>query len=201
MTYHQPVASAQHELKVKGSRFIVDIFPVKSEAEALEQLEGVRKREHGATHHCFAYVLGTGNELVHRVNDDGEPAGTAGKPIYAVLAGAGMTNVLAVVTRYFGGVKLGKGGLIRAYGGVVQEALPLLRTEKFIPTVRMSCQVSFEQSNLVYRLIETYSAELMDQQYSDHVTISFKIPQHQAEQAAWELFQASNGQVKAEIHS
>lgn len=201
MTYHQPLAAIQHELKVKGSRFIADIFPIQSEAEALEKLEAVRKREHGATHHCYAFSLGTGDDLVHRVNDDGEPAGTAGKPIYAVLAGAGITNVLAVVTRYFGGTKLGKGGLIRAYGGVVQEALPLLRTEKFIPMIVMSCDASFEQSNLVYRIIETYSAQLVDQQYSDHVSISFKIPQHQAEQAAWELYQASNGQLKARIHT
>lgn len=201
MSYHQPIATCQHELKVKGSRFIADIFPVKSEAEAMERLDSVRKREHGATHHCYAFVLGTGDDLLHRVNDDGEPAGTAGKPIYAVLAGAAITNVLVVVTRYFGGVKLGKGGLIRAYGGVIQAALPMLRTEKFIPQVMMSCEVSFEQSNLVYRIIETFSATLVDQQYSDHVAITFKMPRHLAEKAAWELYQASNGQLKAQIHT
>lgn len=199
MTFLQPTTPNQSELKVKGSRFIADIFPIHSEEEAIEIIGTIRKREHSASHHCYTYLLGTGDQAVFRVNDDGEPAGTAGKPIYTVLAGANLTNVLAVVTRYFGGTKLGKGGLIRAYGGVVQAAIVTLKVEKFVPMSELTCSVGFDQANLVYRVIENFNGQILDQIYADHVTILFKISRDHAEKAAWELYQSSNGQVKAEI--
>lgn len=199
MSFFQPTVPIRHELKVKGSRFIADILPIHTEDEALEILGTIRKREHGASHHCYAFCLGTGDSAIFRVNDNGEPAGTAGKPIYSVLTGAGLTNVLAVVTRYFGGTKLGKGGLIRAYGGVVQEALVTLKVEKFIPMAELTCSAGFDQVNLVYRVIENLNGEIVDQTYTDHVIILFKISQDNAKKAAWDIYQSSNGQIKAEI--
>jgi uncharacterized YigZ family protein len=117
--------AARAETKVKGSRFIAESFPAGSVEKAVNELETVRRREHAANHHCFAYRVGFGNEVSFRYSDDGEPNGTAGKPLYDTLCGADLTDTLLVVTRYFGGTKLGTGGLTRAYS----EAAALVLTE------------------------------------------------------------------------
>ena len=101
------------ELKVKGSRFIADIFPIDSKKEIDEYLASVRKEFYDATHHCYAFRLGINGENI-RAADDGEPAGTAGKPILLALSSKELTNALLVVTRYYGGMNLGTGGLSRA---------------------------------------------------------------------------------------
>lgn len=195
--WFQPTEKCEHQTKIKASRFIVDIFPVKSEEDIQLHLNEVQKREHTANHHCYAWRLGIGDDENWRVNDDGEPAGTAGKPIYQVLVGNHVTNVLAVVTRYFGGTKLGKGGLMRAYGGVVLEALPLLKKRAYIPRVTLECQCDFEHANLVYRLIETFGAQLKSQDYSDKVTIQLRIKKDQADKFSWDLHELSNSLIKA----
>ncbi|MCF7826486.1 MAG: YigZ family protein [Candidatus Marinimicrobia bacterium] len=193
----QPVEAYQHQIKIKASRFIAEILPLKSEDDVPGLLTEIKKREYTANHHCFAWRLGVGDDEVWRVNDDGEPAGTAGKPIYQALLGANLTNVLAVVTRYFGGTKLGKGGLMRAYGGVIQEALPLVKKRTFVPRVALECQCDFEHSNLVYRLIETYEAQLLDQDYGDRVKIRLRIKQERADAFSWDLHELSHGRIKA----
>lgn len=197
ISWVQPIDNCQHQTKIKASRFIAEIFPLKTEEEVQVLLSEIKKREYIANHHCFAWRIGVGDEEVWRVNDDGEPAGTAGKPIYNVLVGANLTNVLAVVTRYFGGTKLGKGGLMRAYGGVVQEALPLLKKRKFVPRVSLECQCDFEHANLVYRLIETYEAQLLDQDYGESVTIRLRIKKDKSDAFSWDLHELSHGQIKA----
>ena len=119
---------AVYEIKVKGSRFIGETELVRNPDEALGALEHIRKREHAATHHCFAYRIGAGSQMTCKYSDDGEPNGTAGRPIHDVLRGRGLTNTLVVVTRYYGGTKLGTGGLMKAYSeaarrGVEQSGL------------------------------------------------------------------------------
>ncbi|NQV29276.1 MAG: YigZ family protein [Candidatus Marinimicrobia bacterium] len=193
----QPTESCQHQTKIKASRFIADLFPIKSEEEVQTILTQVKKREYTANHHCFAWRLGVNDEQVWRVSDDGEPAGTAGMPIYQVFVGANITNILVVVTRYFGGTKLGKGGLMRAYGGVVQDALPMLKKREFVPRVSLECRCDFEHATLVYRLIESYGAQLLDQDYSNNVNIRLRIKQEQADAFSWDLHELSNGQIKA----
>jgi len=197
--WFQPIESCQHQTKIKASRFIADLFPVKNEDEVQSYLAEVKKRDYNAKHHCFAWRLGVGDDEIWRISDDGEPAGTAGKPIYQSLVAANITNVLAVVSRYFGGTKLGKGGLMRAYGGVVHEALPLLKKKEFVPRVQLVCHCDFEHANLVYRLIETYGAQLRDQDYGEGVSIQLSIRKDQADKFAWELHDLSNGLIKAHI--
>ncbi|MCK4606997.1 MAG: YigZ family protein, partial [candidate division Zixibacteria bacterium] len=114
--YYEIAGPARIEIKRKGSRFIAETGAVSSVEEAHEQLETVRSREHAATHHCYAYRVGIADEARFKYSDDGEPGGTAGRPIYDVICGCEVTNALLVVTRYFGGTKLGTGGLARAYG-------------------------------------------------------------------------------------
>lgn len=114
--------SAQAEIIEKKSKFIANILPVTSQEEAEEELVKLRKKYFDATHNCFAYQIGLNNEI-QRFSDDGEPKGTAGKPILDVLKGADVKNTLICVTRYFGGTLLGTGGLVRAYGKAAKEAL------------------------------------------------------------------------------
>ncbi len=196
-TWFQPIETYEHQIKIKASRFIAVISPIKSEDDVQDQLAEIKKQEYTANHHCFAWRLGVGDEENWRVSDDGEPAGTAGKPIYQMLVGANVTNVLAVVVRYFGGTKLGKGGLIRAYGGVVQEALPMLKKQRFVPRVSLECHCDFEHANLVYRLIEQYDAKLINQDYGEGVMIQLRIKKEKSDAFAWDLHELSQGQIKA----
>lgn len=114
--------SVRAETEVSRSRFIADLCPVRDAEAATEAVATARREFHDARHHCSAWALGTDGRLT-RSNDDGEPSGTAGAPMLAVLQGAGLTDVVAVVTRYFGGTLLGAGGLVRAYGEAVTAAL------------------------------------------------------------------------------
>ncbi|WP_405765472.1 YigZ family protein [Actinacidiphila glaucinigra] len=111
-----------HENEIKRSRFLCALAPVSGEEAAQEFLARVRKEHAGATHNCYAYVLGAEGRI-HRASDDGEPGGTAGTPMLQVLLRREVRDVIAVVTRYYGGVQLGAGGLVRAYGGAVSAAL------------------------------------------------------------------------------
>ncbi|MFI8181228.1 YigZ family protein [Actinacidiphila glaucinigra] len=111
-----------HESEIKRSRFLCALAPVSGEEAAQEFLARVRKEHAGATHNCYAYVLGAEGRI-HRASDDGEPGGTAGTPMLQVLLRREVRDVIAVVTRYYGGVQLGAGGLVRAYGGAVSAAL------------------------------------------------------------------------------
>ena len=114
-------APARSEVEVRRSRFVCDVWPVSSEGEARDLVERVRSTSRDARHHCTAFVLGPDGTTM-RSNDDGEPSGTAGAPMLEVLRGRGLTDVVAVVTRWFGGTLLGTGGLIRAYGDAVSLA-------------------------------------------------------------------------------
>lgn len=117
--------TGQHEIEIKKSRFICTLARVESEDEAKQIIQEIKKEHWKASHNCSAFVIGERNEI-QRSSDDGEPAGTAGIPMLETLKKRQLINTLAVVTRYFGGTELGKGGLIRAYGGVVAEALDVI---------------------------------------------------------------------------
>ncbi|HNX42979.1 MAG TPA: YigZ family protein [Bacteroidales bacterium] len=120
--YHSIEKTAEGLFREKGSRFIAYAIPVITETEVKEQLDILRKKYYDATHHCFAYVLGN-EKSAWRVNDDGEPSGTAGRPIYGAIQSADLTNILIVVIRYYGGVKLGVPGLINAYRTAAKDAI------------------------------------------------------------------------------
>lgn len=130
--YVSPVGPSRHEVEIRRSRFIACLFPVTDDEQARARLGELRHEFHDARHHCSAQLLGPGRDSAHS-SDDGEPAGTAGVPIMQALTShvtatgrADLSNVLAVVVRYFGGVELGAGGLARAYGGTVAQALRLV---------------------------------------------------------------------------
>ena len=122
MLYKTVKKDAFAEIEIKKSRFIARIAEVKSEDEAMELVKQTKKKYYDASHNCFAYILNSDQGLRHS-SDDGEPSGTAGKPILDVIAGAGLVDVIIIVTRYFGGTELGTGGLVRAYSGASAEVL------------------------------------------------------------------------------
>ena len=120
--YRTVLGHGESEIVEKKSRFLAEVSHIDTEEEALEFIEKIRKKHYNATHHCYAYVLGERFEL-QRFSDDGEPGGTAGKPMLDVLTGEGIHDTVVVVTRYFGGTLLGTGGLVRAYSGAAKEGL------------------------------------------------------------------------------
>jgi len=150
----------QTEIKIKGSKFIGQASPCSSEEEAENILAGIRKKYYDATHHCFAYRVGPGITGKFRYSDAGEPSGTAGKPIFDQIEGKGLTNLIIVVTRYYGGTKLGTGGLTHAYSEAAEEAIKSAGiVEEFI-LEGLSLIVDYHDYNIVERLIHKFGGEI-----------------------------------------
>ena len=189
---------ASAETKVKGSRFIGETYVVETVAEALERLEAVRKREYSATHHCYAYLVGRGNEQQFKYSDDGEPSGTAGKPIYDVLAGTGAINLLCVVTRYFGGTKLGTGGLVRAYGDAARAALDASGIKKHFLTDRFRMTVDFSLYDRWQRIVRDLEAEVVQADFTDVVTLEVVIRRSRSGRLREAFTELTSGQATIE---
>lgn len=185
------------EVKVLGSRFIPDIFPVASKEEAGDHLERIRKEFYDATHHCYAFVIGEKGESV-RAADDGEPSGTAGKPILTVLEGAELTNVLCVVTRYFGGTKLGTGGLVRAYTEAAQGAVSAAKIVKVILTDPVELKYSYDDTSLVERLMQEYETKAEDAVYGDDAKVMVRIRRSLVEKFKADIIERSNARIKVQ---
>ena len=167
--YRAPSAVAGAEIREKGSRFRALIAPAGDEEVARGILESQRARERDATHHCWAWRLGPSG--AERSSDDGEPAGTAGKPILQVLRGAELSDVIAIVTRWYGGTKLGKGGLARAYSGAVKEALAQLATEQRWPTVELQVDLAYERLGALKRLVHPPEIVIAGEEYGRQVRV------------------------------
>lgn len=153
MAYRTAARRHEHAETVKGSRFIALVAPVGSEAEAERVIAEARAAHPGANHHVYAYRVGE----VMRFSDDGEPGGTAGRPMLEVLLKRGLDRVAAVVTRYFGGVKLGAGGLARAYGGTLAKALDEAGVREVLPRAALRFAVPFAEMDAVHRLLDGWS--------------------------------------------
>ncbi len=162
-SYAAPAGESRAEIRDKGSRFLAVIGPAADEAAAKAVLAALQREFADATHHCWAWRLGSPPR--ERSSDAGEPAGTAGVPILQVLRGAGLSDALAVVVRWFGGVKLGKGGLARAYAAAAREALKALPVAARAPTARIAVAVPHEKVGAVKRLLRPPEIELESEEY------------------------------------
>ncbi|KNA10417.1 hypothetical protein SOVF_144440 [Spinacia oleracea] len=162
-----------HEKDIKKSKFIAIASPVYNEQSAHSFLSEVR--DNRATHNCWAYKIGD----QYRSNDDGEPSGTAGKPIYSAIDSSGIDRIMVVVIRYFGGIKLGTGGLVRAYGGVTSECLKNAPTLLVKSKVPMGVEVSFDLLGLLYHQLQSFQAADVKQDYEtgkdDTTMVTFKV--------------------------
>lgn len=186
---------ASIELKVKNSRFIGETCLVTSVENALERLTAIRKQEHAATHHCYAYRVGLSQGAQFKYSDDGEPTGTAGKPIYDHLLGADITNILLVVTRYYGGTKLGTGGLTHAYGEAAQAVLEQSgRAEHFLQST-FRVVIDFSLYDRVQRLISKLGATVTASDFSDQVRLQIAIRRSRAEELRTSLIELTAGKA------
>ncbi|WP_314616648.1 YigZ family protein [Streptomyces stackebrandtii] len=164
-----------HETEINRSRFLCALAPVADEREAQEFVARIRKEHPSATHNCFAYVLGA-DASVQKASDDGEPGGTAGVPMLQMLLRREMRYVAAVVTRYYGGVKLGAGGLIRAYGGVVGEALDELGTVTRQRFRLATVTVDHQRAGKLENDLRATGRAVRDVRYAEAVTIEIGLP-------------------------
>ena len=166
-------AASSGELKDKGSRFLARVLPVHGFAEAREQRDRIAAEARDASHHCWAVRVGWPPE--ERWSDAGEPHGTAGEPIARVLGARGLSDVAAVVTRWFGGTKLGKGGLARAYSGAVVAALENARFVRRFPTARLVISLPYERLGAVKRLLRPGEVEWREERYGARVEATLEV--------------------------
>ena len=186
------------ETKIKGSRFIGESYLTPTVNKAKARLAEVRKREHAATHHCYAYHVGWSETLEFKYSDDGEPNGSAGRPIYDVITGSGLTNLLVVVTRYFGGTKLGTGGLVRAYGDAARAVVEASgRCEQFI-TREYRFRLDFSRYAQWLREIHKAGATVVASEFSDQVMMRVRVRRGRAEMLVAAFVELTSGKGKVE---
>lgn len=177
MSYQIPCSPVVTETEEKKSRFICWLGPVTDKAAFLRELESVRARYPDASHHCTALVIGNpANPEVMQSDDDGEPGGSAGRPMLELLLKQEVGNVGAIVTRYFGGTKLGVGGLMRAYRGAVGAALQSVELKAFIPLVSIQVTCGFAEESRVRFLVAQCGGSCAEPDYTDRVGIPVQLP-------------------------
>jgi uncharacterized YigZ family protein len=173
-TYKTIKAPCEGIYKEKGSKFLAFAFPVTSETEIKNHVDSIKKGYYDARHHCYAYILGP-DKATYRANDDGEPSGTAGRPIHGQLLSKDITNTLVIVVRYFGGIKLGVSGLINAYKTATKDALD--NAEVVEKTVNEIYRVEFEYPlmNDVMRLLKDEGLEQFNQRFEMNCSLDFAV--------------------------
>ena len=194
--YYIPYDHGESEYDEKRSRFLGDVFRVESEEEARARIEDVRRKYYDARHHCWCYLL-HGTNII-RYSDDGEPQGTAGQPMLAVFQREGVENVVCVVTRYFGGILLGAGGLTRAYGKAAKSALDAAGRARMCPWrfVRVPCPYPlFERFKL---LVAAHDGVTESTEYGAEIVVTLRLPAGRANAFAAALTELSLGKVSAE---
>ncbi|MEU0396253.1 YigZ family protein [Streptomyces sp. NPDC006208] len=173
--YRTVAGEGVHETEINRSRFICALAPAATEQEAQEFIARIRKEHPTATHNCFAYVIGA-DAAVQKASDDGEPGGTAGVPMLQMLMRREIRYVVAVVTRYYGGVKLGAGGLIRAYGGAVGEALDVLGTLTRQRYRLATVTVDHQRAGKLENDLRATGRQVREVRYADAVAIEIGLP-------------------------
>ena len=196
-SYLTIASSSEAVYKEKSSKFLAYAYPVKSEDEIHGILDKLHKRYYDATHHCYAWRLGPHGES-YRANDDGEPSGTAGRPMLTVLLHCGVGEIAAVVTRYFGGILLGTGGLVRAYQGSVKLGLETLPTTERVPCDRLQLTLEHPFVNIALREFETHQAQIIKKDFGLDATFTVSVPQTQTENLIESLTQKTSGALLIE---
>lgn len=171
-----PFGPARAEIVVVNSRFIASIEPAQSAEEARAFIARIRAEFPDATHHVPAFIIGGGNTTTEYCSDDGEPAGTSGRPLLAVLKGSGLGDVAAVVTRYFGGTLLGTGGLVKAYTEAGKAVLALTRRASLVETGRFEFDLPYPLFDRLKMLAEELGARIVEQRFEEAVRLAVELP-------------------------
>lgn len=183
------IAPVTHEAEIKRSRFIARAAPADDEDAAKAFIEQVS--DPAANHNCWAWLIGDH----YRFDDDGEPGGTAGRPILQAIESQGYDRTVVVVTRFFGGIKLGTGGLARAYGGTANEALRSAESAPIVPKVRLRLSLPFEFVDAAHHALSEFEGEKLDEDYDPHgVTLIVTIPAARRQAFAEHIRDAAKGQ-------
>ena len=197
--YPIPARRARAEILVVNSRFIASLAPAFSVENAKDFIAAVRAEFADATHNVPAYVVGFGNSVIAHANDDGEPSGTAGRPALAVLQGSGLGDVAVVVTRFFGGTKLGTGGLVRAYSDAVRAVLEVTPRARRVPTHTALLAVPYNWYERACLLTEAQNGQVLDQDFAADVTLTLRFATADFPTFQEALQEASHGSLAAEI--
>lgn len=190
-----PAGEASVELKIVNSRFIATAAPAFTVDEAKDFIANVRETYADASHNVPVFLIGHGNSVIAHSSDDGEPSGTAGRPALAVLQGSGFGDIAVVITRYFGGTKLGTGGLVRAYSDAMREVLDALPRAKKVATATIAFEMPYSFFERARLMAAEYQGEILDEEFGANVvmTVRFERPQVEAFRAA--LKDRSQGQI------
>lgn len=199
MNYYKALyQGGEGELTEKKSRFIATTLPIASEEEALAFIEATKKKYWNATHNCSAFVIGKRHEL-KRCSDDGEPNGTAGRPMLDVLLGEDIHNTAVVVTRYFGGTLLGTGGLVRAYSGAVKAGLEgSVMIEKYLGN-RLMVQTDYNGIGKIQYITAQSGILTLNSEYTDLVKVELLVPSDKEEGLRKKITEATNGRAKIDV--
>ncbi|WP_372761341.1 YigZ family protein [Pseudoalteromonas sp.] len=199
--YKYPAETVFHQEEIKKSTFIVHVAHTPDLAAAKAFIKLIEHKYADARHNCWAHVAGKpGGSHVYGFSDDGEPNGTAGKPMLNVLMGSGLGEVTAVVTRYFGGIKLGTGGLVRAYGGSLNNALAKLSTQVKVPSIKIVGTSEYNLQGAIEQLLKTnYQVLNIEKQFTANIEWVITIDSRQATHAIKDIFDLSHGAVELTI--
>ena len=193
-SYKVIITNGSGEIVEKKSRFIANVFGVESASEAEEKIAETAKKYWDARHNCYAYVIGANSEIT-KCSDNGEPSGTAGKPILEVIKGAGITNVLIIVTRYFGGVLLGTGGLVRAYTQAAQVGIAASEVGKMVYATKLTLVVGYNMINNVQYYLGQNDITILDARYEADVQFDICVKEADAERVRDGLTRKTEGQI------
>ena len=195
---YQTLASpSRFTFEEKRSEFIAHIYPVTSRDQAMISLKALKIEYPDARHHCWAYIIGDPQQpKTVAFNDDGEPSGTAGKPILHVLTQRAAGDCCAIVVRYFGGVKLGAGGLVRAYGQAVSKALDIATWRQIVPQQRCTISLPYEHEALVRHLLERHEGVILDQKYDVRVQLTIEVASQTVNTFKQQLIERTSGQTQ-----
>lgn len=203
MNREYPIPAASHRVdeKIRRSHFITTVGPSASVEEARAFIKEVRAEYDTANHNCWAYVVGPPGSTGHAgMSDDGEPHGTAGRPMLTVLLHSGVGDIVAVVTRFWGGVKLGKGGLVRAYSGGVKSALASLPRIEKMPMAELEAVIGYSEVTLFQRMLPEFSAEVVDSEFAVAVSYRLQMPSKHVDTFKVRLADLTNGQAQVVVH-
>jgi uncharacterized YigZ family protein len=192
-----PAAEARTELKIENSRFIASIAPAFSVEDARAFIGRIKAEFADATHNVPAFVIGHGNSVIAHCTDDGEPSGTAGRPMLAVLQGSGLGDVAVVVTRYYGGTKLGTGGLVRAYGDSVKAVLARVPLAAKVETTTALLALPYSHFERVKLLVEAFGGQVLEEVFSADITLTLRFVTSQFADFQAELQTVTHGSLEA----
>jgi uncharacterized YigZ family protein len=190
-----PKTRTRTEIRVSNSVFITSVAPAFTVKEAQAFIREIRAEMPDASHHVYAFKIGYGASVSEGMSDDGEPSGTSGPPALAVLRGSGVGDVVLVITRYFGGTKLGTGGLVAAYTAAAKAGFEALETEEKVERIRLVISLNYSLLELARRLLGRFDCEIESESFAQEVSMTFTVPEEFRARLSCELGDLSNGAI------